>query len=37
MFLPSTREQLAAFFAGLTRQQIDKLAATHDLPLLTLA
>jgi hypothetical protein len=37
MFLLSTREQLAAFFAGLTRQQIDKLAATHDLPLLTLA
>jgi crotonobetainyl-CoA:carnitine CoA-transferase CaiB-like acyl-CoA transferase len=37
MFLPSTREQLAAFFAGLTRQQIDKLAATHDLPLLSLA
>lgn len=37
MGLPDTRLKLSHFFAGLTRQQIDKLAATHDLPLLTLA
>jgi hypothetical protein len=33
MHLPSTRAQLTAFFASLTRKQIDDLATAHDLPL----
>ena len=37
MVLPSTRSKLTQFFAGLTRKQIDALATTHDLPLLTMA
>jgi hypothetical protein len=37
MLLPSTRVKLSAFFAGLTRKQIDTLATAHDLPLLTMA
>ena len=37
MLLPSTRAKLSAFFAGLTRKQIDALATAHDLPLLTMA
>jgi crotonobetainyl-CoA:carnitine CoA-transferase CaiB-like acyl-CoA transferase len=31
-----THAQLAVFFAGLTRRQIDALASTHDLPLHTM-
>jgi hypothetical protein len=37
MLRPSTRAKLSAFFAGLTRKQIDALATAHDLPLLTMA
>ena len=37
MLLPSTHKKLTAFFAGLTRKQIDQLAVAHDLPLLTMA
>ncbi len=36
MLAPATKRQLEAFFAGLTRKQIDTLALTHDLPLLTM-
>jgi alpha-methylacyl-CoA racemase len=36
MLAPATKRQLEAFFAGLTRKQIDALALTHDLPLLTM-
>ena len=36
MLLPATKRKLAAFMAGLTRKQVDKLALTHDLPLVTL-
>jgi crotonobetainyl-CoA:carnitine CoA-transferase CaiB-like acyl-CoA transferase len=34
--LPATHQAVAAFVAGKTRAQLDKLAAAHDLPLLTL-
>jgi crotonobetainyl-CoA:carnitine CoA-transferase CaiB-like acyl-CoA transferase len=37
MFRPATHTALAAFFAGLTRARIDRLAQQHDLPLMTLA
>jgi len=37
MLLPATRVKLSAFFAGLTRKQIDAMATAHDLPLLTMA
>ena len=37
MLLPATRMKLSAFFADLTRKQIDALATAHDLPLLTMA
>jgi alpha-methylacyl-CoA racemase len=36
MFLPQTHATIAAFFAGQTRQQLDKLAAANDIPLHTL-
>ncbi|MDO8905875.1 CoA transferase [Hydrogenophaga sp.] len=36
MFLPQTHAAIAAFFAGQTRQQLDKLAAANDIPLHTL-
>ncbi len=36
MHLPSTRAKLTAFFASLTRKQIDDLATAHDLPLQTM-
>ena len=36
MLLPATKRKLSAFMAGLTRKQVDKLALTHDLPLVTL-
>jgi crotonobetainyl-CoA:carnitine CoA-transferase CaiB-like acyl-CoA transferase len=37
MLLPATKAKLAAFFATLTRRQIDALATQHDLPLVTMA
>ena len=37
MTLASTRHKLTAFFAGLTKKQIDALATAHDLPLLTMS
>lgn len=37
MMLPATRSKFSEFFAGLTRKQIDALAAAHDLPLFTMA
>jgi hypothetical protein len=37
MTLASTHHKLTAFFAGLTRKQIDALATAHDLPLLTMS
>jgi alpha-methylacyl-CoA racemase len=36
LFKPEIRQTIAAFFAGKTRQQLDKLAAAQDIPLLTL-
>jgi len=36
MLLPSTRDKLAAFFATLTRKQVDAMAVANDLPLHTL-
>ena len=36
MGLPSTHKKLSEFFAGLTRKQIDALAVSHDLPLLSM-
>jgi crotonobetainyl-CoA:carnitine CoA-transferase CaiB-like acyl-CoA transferase len=37
MFAPATHEAVAAFFAGQTREQLDRLAAEKDLPLHTMA
>jgi crotonobetainyl-CoA:carnitine CoA-transferase CaiB-like acyl-CoA transferase len=37
MLLPSTRDKLAAFFATLTRKQVDAMAVANDLPLHTMA
>jgi alpha-methylacyl-CoA racemase len=37
MFKPETHQVIAAFLAGQTRQQLDKLAAAQDIPLHTLA
>ena len=37
MFAPATREAIAAFFAGRTREEIDRLATERDLPLHTMA
>ncbi len=37
MLLPAMKAKLAAFFATLTRRQIDALATQHDLPLVTMA
>lgn len=36
LFKPETQQAIAAFLAGKTRQQLDKLAAAKDIPLLTL-
>jgi crotonobetainyl-CoA:carnitine CoA-transferase CaiB-like acyl-CoA transferase len=36
LFKPEIRQTIAAFFASKTRQQLDKLAAAKDIPLLTL-
>ncbi len=36
LFKPETRQTMATFFAGKTRQQLDKLAVAKDIPLLTL-
>ena len=36
LFKPETRQAMATFFAGKTRQQLDKLAVAKDIPLLTL-
>lgn len=36
LFAKSTHESIAAFLAGKTRQQLDKLAAENDIPLMTL-
>jgi alpha-methylacyl-CoA racemase len=36
LFKPATHQALAAFFARQTRQQLDKLAAAKDIPLMTL-
>jgi alpha-methylacyl-CoA racemase len=37
MFKPETHQAVAAFVAGKTRAQLDKLAAQHDIPLHTMA
>ena len=37
MRLPGTQTKLAAFFASLTRRQLDALAIQHDLPLVAMA
>ena len=37
MFKPETHQAIAAFLAGQTRQQLDRLAAAKDIPLHTLA
>lgn len=37
MFQPATHEAIAAFLAGQTRQQLDRIATKHDIPLHTLA
>lgn len=37
MFQPSTREAIAAFLAGKTRAELDRLAQDRDLPLYTMA
>ena len=36
LFNPKTHQAVAAFFAGKTRQQLDKLASEKDIPLMTL-
>ncbi|MBM3398005.1 MAG: CoA transferase, partial [Betaproteobacteria bacterium] len=36
LFKPATHQAVATFLAGKTRQQLDKLAAAKDIPLLTL-
>ena len=36
MLFPATQTKLAAYFAGLTRQQLNALALQHDLPLVSL-
>jgi alpha-methylacyl-CoA racemase len=36
LFKPETQQAIAAFLASKTRQQLDKLAAAQDIPLLTL-
>jgi hypothetical protein len=36
MLRPGTKTQLAAYFAKLTRQQLNALARQHDLPLMSL-
>lgn len=36
LFKPSTRKAIESFLAAQTRQQLDKLAATKDIPLMTL-
>ncbi len=36
LFKPETQQAIAAFLASKTRQQLDKLAASQDIPLLTL-
>jgi crotonobetainyl-CoA:carnitine CoA-transferase CaiB-like acyl-CoA transferase len=36
MLTPATKRKLEAFFAGLSRKQIDALALANDLPLLTM-
>ena len=36
LFKPATHQAIAAFLASKTRQQLDKLAAAQDIPLLTL-
>ena len=36
LFKPETQQAIAAFLASRTRQQLDKLAAAQDIPLLTL-
>ncbi len=36
LFKPATRQAIATFLAGQTRAQLDKLAATKDIPLMTL-
>ena len=37
MLVPATQAKLGAFFAALTRRQLDALASQHDLPLVTMA
>ena len=37
MFAPATREAIAAFFAGQTRSELDRLAKEKDIPLHTMA
>lgn len=37
MFRPATHQAIAGFLAGQTRRQLDRLAATRDIPLHTLA
>jgi hypothetical protein len=37
LFSPDTHQAVAAFVAGKTRAQLDKLAAQHDIPLHTMA
>jgi crotonobetainyl-CoA:carnitine CoA-transferase CaiB-like acyl-CoA transferase len=36
LFRPATRQAIAAFLASQTRAQLDKLALTHDIPLMSL-
>ena len=36
LFKPATRKAIETFFAGQTRQQLDKLAAAKDIPLMSL-
>jgi crotonobetainyl-CoA:carnitine CoA-transferase CaiB-like acyl-CoA transferase len=36
MYLPVTHEAVAGFFAGQTREQLDRLARERDLPLFTM-
>jgi hypothetical protein len=36
LFKPATRQAIAAFLASQTRAQLDKLALTHDIPLMSL-
>ena len=37
LFEPATHAAIAAFLAGCTRRQLDRLAQTKDIPLHTLA